>query len=83
MSDTALIIIVGSFQAVALAAIAAFLKGWQDKIASVAVHLAQVHEEVKVVKADVNGKMAQLLEVTGAAEHAKGKLEGIEEAKPS
>ena len=34
------------------------------------------HEEVRIVKADVNGKMAQLLEATGAKERAAGVVEG-------
>lgn len=47
--------------------------------------LARNHQETKTsietLHKEVNGKMAALLQVTGQAEHAKGKLEGQAEPK--
>jgi hypothetical protein len=46
---------------------------------------AMRHEEttgkIEVVRNDVNGKMQQLLETSGDAREAKGKLDGVAEEK--
>lgn len=82
MSDPAIIFIAGGVQAVMLAVIAAFLKVWQDRNHVVLKdEIGGVKQDIKVVSNDVNGKMAQLLQVTGEAEKAKGVVEGHAEAK--
>jgi hypothetical protein len=42
---------------------------------------AAVAEKVETVRQDVNGKMAQLVQVSGDAREAKGNLEGHAEEK--
>lgn len=97
MSDPTIQIIANVSQVVALAAIAAALKYWQDRNHADSVKRAtEMHEDVtqrietvhqdvaqkiEVVREDVNGKMAKLLQVTGESEKAKGVIIGHEEAK--
>jgi len=82
MSEPTLVIIAAGVQAVLLAIIAAFLKVWQDRHHAESIAVAKsVQEKIEVVHNDVNGKMAELLRVTGEAERAKGTLEGKAAAK--
>jgi hypothetical protein len=75
LSDPVILGFIGGVQAVALAAIAAWLRRGQDDN-----HKA-TQASIEVVREDVNGKMEKLLKVTGESEKAKGNLEGRAEEK--
>lgn len=75
MSDPAIIFVAGAVQTVLLAIVAGVLKLWGDR------NHAATQQSIEVIHRDVNGKMAELIKVTGQAEKAKGKLEGAAEEK--
>lgn len=71
MSDAVIISIIGAVTST----IASYF-AWQSKRQSVANT-----KKIDVLHESVNGKMERLLEVTGTAAKAEGKLEGKEEQK--
>lgn len=82
MTDPVLYALISAGQAVALAAIAAWLKRGQTEAQQVSKHLHQeTRAAVEVVRQDVNGKMAEMMQLKGEAEKAKGNLEGRAEEK--
>lgn len=50
-------------------------------LAWIAYKQVSLSKKQEQIHKDVNGKMAQLLDITGAKERAEGKLEGKEEQK--
>lgn len=75
MSDPAILGIVGALQAIALAVIAAWLKQGQDR------NHTSTQKSLDQVRSQTNGRMDQLLSVTGESERAKGVIEGVAQAK--
>lgn len=50
-------------------------------LAWIALQQVRLSKKQEQIHKDVNGKMAQLLEVTGTAKKAEGKVEGIAQQK--
>ncbi len=75
MSDLVAVAIIAALPAT-LSAVFSYLNGRRQ---------LQMHSETKaaieIVREDVNGKMAKLLQVTGDAKKAEGNLEGRAELK--
>lgn len=75
MSDPVIIALIAGIQSTVTAILAAWVKKSQD-----ANHQESM-DATEVVRKDVNGKMNDYLRVSGAAEKAKGNLEGRAEEK--
>ena len=70
MSDTVTVLLaVISIVPSSLAAILGFMTK---------AHLAETRDAMNKLEVNTNSKLDQLVKVTGEAEHAKGRLEGIE-----
>ena len=82
MTDPVLYALISAGQAVALAGIAAWLKRGQLQAQQKSEeHHAETQQAVETVRQDVNGKVAELLRISGDAREAKGNLEGRAEEK--
>lgn len=75
MSDPVEIAVIGALLAAFQGALAFFGKLRQDK------HAQDNKDQLDIIHRDVNGKVETLLQVSGAAERAKGNLEGRAEQK--
>lgn len=82
MSDNVTLALIGGFQTVALAVIAAWLKHGQEdaKQAQIDNHL-ETKAAIESVHKEVNGQTEKLLQVSGDARQALGNLQGRAEEK--
>lgn len=83
MSDAVYIAIIGAVVAIANTVLTLLLgskvKKVDNKVVTVVDEVGIVKKELGAVKTEINGHIAKLIEVTSAAEKAKGNLEGRSE----
>jgi hypothetical protein len=77
MSDTTALAIVAAVPGI-ISTILSFIIKYKQGI-----NHQEVSDRIDVLESNTNGKMNQLLEVTGASEHAKGVLEGKADERSS